>query len=86
MRPRSEGDSESIACYRHESEYLIVKTFAPLDDPTFPSLTKKFVPAYRFERQMKSLMGVTAVGHPDQRPWIKHEDWPEDAWPLRKII
>ncbi|HET6363525.1 MAG TPA: NADH-quinone oxidoreductase subunit C, partial [Nitrospirota bacterium] len=73
-----------FACYRHESEYVVIKTFAPLDDPTFPSLTKKFVPAYRFERQIKSLMGVTAVGHPDQRPWIKHEDWPEDAWPLRK--
>ena len=75
-----------FACYRHESEYVIVKTYAPLDDPTFPSLTKKFVPAYRFERQIKSLMGVTAVGHPDQRPWIKHEDWPEDAWPLRKTF
>ena len=74
------------ACYRKESEYLIVKTLAPADDPTFPSLTKKFVPAYRFERQMKSLMGVTAVGHPDPRPWIKHEDWPEDAWPLRKTF
>ncbi len=72
------------ACYRKESEYLIVKTYAPVDDPTFPSLVKKFVPAYRFERQMKSLMGVTALGNPDTRPWIKHEDWPEDAWPLRK--
>ncbi len=72
------------ACYRKESEYLIVKTEAPVDDPTFPSLTKKFVPAYRFERQMKSLMGVTAIGNPDSRPWIKHEDWPEGAWPLRK--
>jgi Ni,Fe-hydrogenase III large subunit/Ni,Fe-hydrogenase III component G len=72
------------ACYRKEMEYLIVKTYAPADDPTFPSLTKKFVPAYRFERQMKSLMGVVPVGHPDMRPWIKHEDWPEKAWPLRK--
>ncbi len=71
-------------CYRHESEYIIVKTYAPVDDPAFPSLTKKFAPAYRFERQIQSLMGVTAVGHPDPRPWIKHEDWPEDAWPLRK--
>jgi Ni,Fe-hydrogenase III large subunit/Ni,Fe-hydrogenase III component G len=73
-----------FACYRRESEYLILKTSAPVDDPTFPSITKKFVPAYRFERQMESLMGVTAVGHPDKRPWIKHEDWPQDAWPLRK--
>jgi Ni,Fe-hydrogenase III large subunit/Ni,Fe-hydrogenase III component G len=72
------------ACYRKESEYLIIKTSAPANDPTFPSLTKKFVPAYRFERQMRSLMGVIPVGHPDPRPWIKHEDWPEDAWPLRK--
>jgi Ni,Fe-hydrogenase III large subunit len=33
---------------------------------------------------MQSLMGVVPVGHPDPRPWIKHEDWPEEAWPLRK--
>ena len=74
------------ACYRKESEYLIVKTLASADEPTFPSLTKKFVPAYRFERQMNSFMGVTAVGHPDPRPWIKHEDWPAGVWPLRKTF
>jgi Ni,Fe-hydrogenase III large subunit len=33
---------------------------------------------------MQSLMGVIPQGNPDNRPWIKHEDWPEDAWPLRK--
>ena len=71
-------------CYNKDAGYLIVRTYAPLEDPTFPSLTKKFVSAWRFERQMKSLMGVIPVGHPDQRPWIKHEDWPEDAYPLRK--
>lgn len=73
-----------FACYRWGTEYVIVKTEVPADDPAFPSLTKKFVPAYRFERQIKSLMGISPVGHPDQRPWIKFEDWPEDAWPLRK--
>lgn len=72
------------ACYRWGAEYLIVKTEAPFDDPTFLSLTKRFLPAYRFERQIHSLMGVTPAGHPDLRPWIKFEDWPEDAWPLRK--
>src|SRR3972149_10006999 len=71
-------------CYNKDAEYLIVRTYAPLEDPTFPSLTKKFVSAWRFERQMKSLMGVVPVGHPDQRPWIKHEAWPEDRYPLRK--
>jgi len=72
------------ACFRREQEYLVVKTEVPVDDPTFPSLTKKFVAAYRFERQIRSLMGLTPVGNPDDRPWIKHEDWPENAWPLRK--
>jgi Ni,Fe-hydrogenase III large subunit/Ni,Fe-hydrogenase III component G len=72
------------ACYRREQEYLIVKTEVPVDDPTFPSLTKKFVAAYRFERQIQSLMGLAPVGNPDNRPWIKHEDWPADAWPLKK--
>ena len=71
-------------CYNKDAEYVIVSTYAPLEDPTFPTLTKKFVSAWRFERQMKSLMGVVPVGHPDQRPWIKHEDWPDDAYPLRK--
>ena len=74
------------ACYSKDSEYLIVKTYTPLEDPTFPSLTKKFVPAYRFERQMRSLMGVVPLGHPDSRPWIKHEDWPENVYPLRKTF
>jgi Ni,Fe-hydrogenase III large subunit/Ni,Fe-hydrogenase III component G len=73
-----------FACYRWGSEYLIVKSGVPADDPAFPSLTRVFLPAYRFERQMQSLMGVRPMNHPDQRPWIKFEDWPEDAWPLRK--
>ena len=73
-----------FACYRWGSEYLIVKTGVPAEDPSFPSLTKVFLPAYRFERQMQSLMGLKPLNHPDQRPWIKFEDWPEDAFPLRK--
>lgn len=73
-----------FACYRWGSEYLIVKIELPNDEPIFPSITGIYVPAYRFERQIKSLMGIIPVGHPDSRPWIKFEDWPEDAWPLRK--
>ncbi len=75
-----------FACYALGCEYVIVKCLIPTDDPTFPSLTKIFVPASRFERQIRSLMGVIPEGHPDARPWIKHEDWPEDAYPLRKTF
>lgn len=75
-----------FACYRRDSEYLIVKTLTTMDSPSFPSLTKKYLPAYRFERQMHSLMGVVPEGHPDLRPWIKFEDWPQEAFPLRKAF
>src|SRR3990170_6216103 len=85
--PKSEIQKRGFgifACYAKGPEYMIVKTIVSPENPAFPSLTKNFVPAYRFERQMRSLMGVIPVGHPDPRPWIKHEDWPEDAYPLRK--
>lgn len=74
------------ACYALDSEYLLVRCLVPLNDPTFPSLTMKFIPAFRFERQIHSLMGLVPTGHvhSDLRPWIKFEDWPADAWPLRK--
>ena len=72
------------ACYNLGSDFLIVKCEVPADKSTFPSIKRKFVSSWRFERQMQSLMGVIPEGHPDPRPWIKHEDWPEDAWPLRK--
>jgi Ni,Fe-hydrogenase III large subunit/Ni,Fe-hydrogenase III component G len=72
------------ALYNRDNEFLAVKCETPADDPRFPTITRKYVAAWRFERQMQSLMGVIPEGHPDARPWIKHEDWPEAAWPLRK--
>ncbi|MCR4287932.1 MAG: NADH-quinone oxidoreductase subunit C [Deltaproteobacteria bacterium] len=73
-----------MAAYNKEGDYLIVKTSLPKGETAFPSLTKKYTAAYRFERQINSLMGLIPTGHPDLRPWIKHEDWPQDAYPLRK--
>ncbi|HEX9023671.1 MAG TPA: NADH-quinone oxidoreductase subunit C, partial [Geobacteraceae bacterium] len=72
------------ALYNRGTEFLLVKCLAPEDEPSFPSIYKKYVSAWRFERQMKSLMGVAPLGLPDPRPWIKHEDWPPNTWPLRK--
>jgi Ni,Fe-hydrogenase III large subunit/Ni,Fe-hydrogenase III component G len=73
-----------FALYNRDTEFLLVKCETSADDPRFPTITRKYVAAWRFERQMNSLMGVIPEGHPDTRPWIKHEDWPADAWPLRK--
>jgi Ni,Fe-hydrogenase III large subunit/Ni,Fe-hydrogenase III component G len=74
------------ACFAKAAEYLLVRCDLPLENPSFPSLTKKYLPAFRFERQIESLMGLVPAGHvhSDHRPWIKFEDWPVDTWPLRK--
>jgi len=72
------------ALYSKGAELLLIRCETPYEAPVFPSLTRDFLAAWRFERQMQSLMGVEPAGHPDTRPWIKHEDWPLDAYPLRK--
>lgn len=74
------------AAYNDGPEYLLIKAELPSTDPSFPTITGHFPGAYRLERQIESLMGIKPQGHPDLRPWIKHEDWPTDAYPLRKTF
>ncbi len=50
----------------------------------FPSLTPSIHEASTYERKIKSFFGLTPQGHPDPRPIILHEDWPETSFPLRK--
>jgi len=82
---RSSDGVRDICCYRKESEYLIVKTLAPADDPTFPSLTKKFVPALPVRTPDEQFHGVNQPSPSAPRPWIKHEDC-RGAMPLRKTF
>jgi Ni,Fe-hydrogenase III large subunit/Ni,Fe-hydrogenase III component G len=56
----------------------------PSDDPTIASLATFYYPASRFEREIKDLFGIEAIGHPDRRPLVRHAFWPEDYYPLRK--
>ncbi len=72
------------AAYNKETEYLLVKAAAGSADPSFTSLSPHYVAAYRFERQIMGLYGIAPIGLPDTRPWIRHEDWPEGFYPLRK--
>ncbi len=55
-----------------------------LVDEDFPSLTPTFHEASIYERKIKSLFGLEPRGHPDPRPLILHENWPEGIFPLRK--
>lgn len=50
----------------------------------FESLTPVVNDAYWYEREIQDMFGLVAIGHPDPRPLVLHEDWPEGKYPLRK--
>lgn len=50
----------------------------------FPSLTPAIHAAGFYERKILTFLGLIPIGHPDPRPLILHENWPTDAFPLRK--
>jgi Ni,Fe-hydrogenase III large subunit/Ni,Fe-hydrogenase III component G len=64
--------------------YALASTTLDAHANTFPSITPYYVAAARMERVIHDLFGLIPDGHPDTRPWLKHEHWPANAFPLRK--
>ena len=54
------------------------------EDPAIVSMGTLYFPASRFEREIRDLFGIEAMGHPDPRPLVRHAFWPKDYFPLRK--
>jgi Ni,Fe-hydrogenase III large subunit/Ni,Fe-hydrogenase III component G len=54
------------------------------EDPTISSMATFYLPASRYEREIKDLFGIEAMGHPDPRPLVRHAFWPQNYFPLRK--
>lgn len=52
----------------------------------FPDLADIFPAANRMQRALYDLLGVRAEGAQDQRQWLRHAAWPENAFPLRKSV
>ena len=48
-------------------------------DGSYPSVGHLHAPAIRLERAMHDLFGIHPVGLEDQRPWLDHGRWHEDA-------
>jgi Ni,Fe-hydrogenase III large subunit/Ni,Fe-hydrogenase III component G len=54
--------------------------------PEVPSLTTAIPAANWHEREMQDLFGIVPVGHPDPRPLVVHDGWPQGVFPLRKAF
>lgn len=49
----------------------------------YPALCALFPAAARMQRALFDLLGVSARGADDERPWLNHGMWPRDYFPLR---
>lgn len=67
------------------AENVFIVPFIQLKNTVdFPSVAKFMQEAWNYERKIRTFFGLNPVGHPDTRPIILHEDWPENSFPLRK--
>jgi Ni,Fe-hydrogenase III large subunit/Ni,Fe-hydrogenase III component G len=65
---------------------VFVTLLASLDPgrPELPSLSARVPAASWHEREARDLFGIAFAGHPDPRPLVVHDGWPEGLHPLRK--
>jgi Ni,Fe-hydrogenase III large subunit/Ni,Fe-hydrogenase III component G len=53
--------------------------------PEYPDLAELFPAANRPQRATFDLLGLRPYGDAvDQRPWLRHANWPDDFFPLRR--
>jgi len=67
-----------------KSELTLIESVIPRRDLSYPSVSSVIPAASWAEREAYDLFGICPVGHPDLRPLVLHEHWPEGVYPLRK--
>jgi Ni,Fe-hydrogenase III large subunit/Ni,Fe-hydrogenase III component G len=64
--------------------FAIVEADVPESETAFCSLTPQVYCANWYEREIRDMFGLTPLGHPDLRPLVLYDSWPQDCHPLRK--
>jgi Ni,Fe-hydrogenase III large subunit/Ni,Fe-hydrogenase III component G len=84
---RSRGADTALAvCAAYAVKDGLVWLDLPLGEGqlTYPDLAGIFPFAGRMQRAAADLLGITAQGSQDTRPWPNHGAWPEGYFPLRQ--
>lgn len=53
------------------------------ENPSYPDISHLFPVANRLQRGLYDLLGIKAEGASDNRPWLRHDAWTADVFPLR---
>ena len=64
--------------------YYSIKTIVPKDDPKIRSLAVFLPAADWIEREMRELLGIEFIGHPNPVPLLTPENWLPGKYPLRR--
>lgn len=84
------GGGLAIYClfYNKEKRDLdVLKAEFPADGPlNYPCLTTILPAAAWYERELHDMFGFLPEGHPDLRPLVLHEGFPQDFHPMRKNV
>jgi len=82
----STGDFKVVAVLALKGELETLTIMFPVEpnEPRFPSLTPEIPCADWYEREIHDMFGIVPVDHPELRPLVLYDDWPEGEYPLRK--
>lgn len=67
-------------------EFVRLRALVAEDDREYPSVTPVIPAAQWYEREVKDLLGLTPMDHPDPRRLVLHERYPHGYHPLRKDV
>jgi Ni,Fe-hydrogenase III large subunit/Ni,Fe-hydrogenase III component G len=69
-----------------QDQFLRVRAQIPSNDREYPSVSPWVPAALWHEREMKDMLGLTPVDHPDPRRLVLHDTWPHGYHPLLKSV
>jgi Ni,Fe-hydrogenase III large subunit/Ni,Fe-hydrogenase III component G len=86
---RAEGRGfEVLHCFAFDGDHVRGALRVPVDaaNPTVPSITPVLPGASWAELEIRDLLGIEPLGHPEPRPLVLPDDFPPDIHPLRKDV
>ncbi len=69
-----------------QKKRLALRTKVDPTDPSIESITSLIPGAAWTEREMRDMLGIEPIGHPDPRRLILPDDWPANLHPLRRDV
>jgi Ni,Fe-hydrogenase III large subunit/Ni,Fe-hydrogenase III component G len=86
---RTRSDGFLVAhdfAFDRENVLLSLLVPLPANDPCLPCVSDAIPAANWSEREMRDLVGITAVGCPNPKRLVLPDGWPENQHPLRKDV